>query len=95
MVLHDKVNTREEKDIENFEYAAVEPEDQWKVNMVLEIIEARESQVSIENFEKEELEEILEHLCKIVSFLIFIPSCSFLGDLPFCKKILELSKYCS
>ena len=67
MLILDKVNTRDisVKDIENFEYAAVKPEDQWKVNMVEEIIEARESQVNIENFEMEELDEILEYLCTI------------------------------
>jgi hypothetical protein len=67
MLILDKVNTRDisVKDIENFEYAAVKPEDQWKVNMVEEIIEARESQVNIENFEMDELDEILEYLCTI------------------------------
>ena len=67
MLILGKVNTEgiSAKDIEHFEYAAVKPEDKWKVGMVEEIIEARESQVKIENFEKEELDEILEYLCTI------------------------------
>jgi hypothetical protein len=49
MSIPDKVNTRDisANDIENFEYAAVKAEDQWKVNMVEEIIESREIQVNI------------------------------------------------
>ena len=67
MLILGKVNTSDisAKDIENFEYVAVKPEDQWKVKMVQEIIEARENQVNIEHFETEELDDILEYLCII------------------------------
>ena len=65
MLLLDKhtIDEVKSKDIDNFEYAPVLPNNAWKINMVKELIEVRENQASIENFSTEELEEILEHLC--------------------------------
>ena len=65
MLLLGKVNIDAIKitDIENFEYAAVLPENKWKVDMVKEIIETRADQFNVENFTEEELDDILEHLC--------------------------------
>ena len=65
MVLLGKHSIDEVKsdDIDTFEYAPVKPEDAWKIDMVKELIEVRENQASIENFTRDELEEILEHVC--------------------------------
>ena len=51
------------KDIDNFEYVTVPPEDQWKIAMVKEIIEVKNNNLVVENFEDEELQEIIDHLC--------------------------------
>ena len=58
-----KIDEVESYDIDTFEYAPVKPDDIWKIDMVKELIEVRENQASIENFSRDELEEILEHLC--------------------------------
>ena len=65
MLLLGKVNIDAIKirDIENFDYAEVLPENKWKVDMVKEIIETRADQFNVENFTEEELDDILEHLC--------------------------------
>ena len=56
----DEVKSR---DINEFQYAPVMPDDVWKVDMVKELIEVRAKQATIENFSDDELEEILEYLC--------------------------------
>ena len=50
-------------DIDNFEYSSVLPENQWKVDMVKEIIEVRADELNVDNFSEKELDEILEYLC--------------------------------
>ena len=50
-------------DIDNYEYAPTSTEDEWKVVMVKELIDVRADSASIEGFSKDELDEILEHLC--------------------------------
>ena len=52
------------KDIDNFEYSPVLPENQWKVNMVKEITDVQADQLNVENFSRQELEEIMEYLCR-------------------------------
>ena len=37
--------------------------DMWKVDAIKEIIEVKNKMLNIDNFELEELEEILTHLC--------------------------------
>ena len=51
------------KDLDRYEYCPVQPGDEWKVNMVRELIEVRENNLNVEHFTAEELEEVLEHLC--------------------------------
>ena len=51
------------KDIVKFEYSKVLPENQWKVKMVKEIIDVQADQLIVENFSREELEEIMDYLC--------------------------------
>ena len=65
MLLLDKVSIDDImlKDIDKFEYSPVLPENQWKVNMVQEIINVQADQLNVENFSREELGEIMEYLC--------------------------------
>ena len=51
------------KDIDNFEYASVLPGNQWRVNMVKEIIDVPADKLNVENFSREELDEMMEYLC--------------------------------
>ena len=51
------------KDLDRYEYCPVQPGDEWKVDMVRELIEVRENNLNVEHFTAEELEEVLEHLC--------------------------------
>ena len=50
-------------DIDSFEYSPVLPDNQWKVDMVREIIEVRGDELKIDNFSRQELDELLEYLC--------------------------------
>ena len=52
-----------QKDIDNFEYSPVLPENQWKLDMVKEIIDVQADQLNVENFSRQELEEMMEYLC--------------------------------
>ena len=52
-----------QKDIDNFEYSPVLPENQWKVDMVKEIIDVQADQLNVEKFSREELQEMMEYLC--------------------------------
>ena len=65
MLLTDK-NSIEDvttKDIDNFCYAPTRQEDLWKVEMVKELIDVRDDQKVVTDFTREELDDILEHLC--------------------------------
>ena len=46
-----------------FEYSSVLPDNQWRVDMVREIIEARADELKIENFSEQELDDMMEYLC--------------------------------
>ena len=65
MLLLDKVQVEDitKKDVDNFKYAEVPPNDAWKVGIVKEIIDVRNSSLEVENFVDEELNEILEYVC--------------------------------
>ena len=65
MLLVNKVKVCDvtKKDIDEVKYAEVPPEDEWKVGMVREIIDIKYSRLDVENFNKEELNEILDYLC--------------------------------
>ena len=58
----DRVEDLKESDITRYGYAPVES---WKFSMVQELIDIREGKLEVEQFSKEELDEILEHLCTI------------------------------
>ena len=50
-------------DADKIEYFPIDEADKWKINAIKEIIEVKNSNLKIANFELEELEEILTHLC--------------------------------
>ena len=65
MLLVGKTTVDEVKkvDAEKIEYFPINEADRWKVNVIKEIIEVKNKHLDIANFELEELEEILTHLC--------------------------------
>ena len=65
MLLFGKVKVEDitESDVDAFKYAAVPPGDEWRVELVKEIIEIRNSNLEVENFDEEELNEVLNYLC--------------------------------
>ena len=59
-------NTIEElilEDIKSIKYNQIEREDEWKVKFFCEVTDIKFNQVEVENFSKEELDEILAYLC--------------------------------
>ena len=65
MLLFDKVRVEDitKNDVNSFKYADVPQGDEWRVEMVKEIIEIRNSKLEVENFDDEEIEEIMNYLC--------------------------------
>ena len=51
------------KDIDKVEYSVVEPANQWKVEMVKDLIVVRATRLHVDNFANYEFDEILEYLC--------------------------------
>ena len=59
-------NTIEElslEDIKSIKYNQIEREDEWNVKFIREVTDIKFNQVEVENFSKEELDEILTYLC--------------------------------
>ena len=59
-------NTIEEiclDDIKSMKYNQIKTEDAWKVGFIREITDIKFNQLEVENFSKEELDDILTHLC--------------------------------
>ena len=50
-------------DVKKLKYREVTIEDSWKIDIVKEIIEIKNDQLSLNDFTKEELNDILTHLC--------------------------------
>ena len=57
------VDEVEKKDAENIEYYPIKGEDLWKVDAIQEIIEVKSRRLEIDDFNQDELEDILTHLC--------------------------------
>ena len=51
------------KDIDDFIYAEVPPDAQWRVGIMKETINVKKNNITVENFENDELQEILDYLC--------------------------------
>ena len=52
-----------ETDLDNMVYVPVKNEDLWKIKFVKELINTREGFLYVENFEDDEVNEVLEYLC--------------------------------
>ena len=65
MILAGKTCVEEIKkeDAKKIEYFPMDENDRWKVNVIKEIIEVKNNRLDIDNFELEELDEILTYLC--------------------------------
>ena len=53
------------KDIEHLVYSPVKVEDLWKIDLVKEIVDVKADQITVENFDDEDLKNILEHICSV------------------------------
>ena len=51
------------RDVKKLKYHKAAIEDSWKIDIVKELIEIKNDQLSLNDFTKEELNEILTHLC--------------------------------
>ena len=49
--------------IRKIKYQDVDPTNEWKIGFIKEITDVKFNQLEVENFSKEELEDILEFLC--------------------------------
>ena len=65
LLLTDKSNIEDlRKDhIREIKYHNVDPTNEWKIGFIKEITDVKFNQLEVENFSKEELEDILEILC--------------------------------
>ena len=65
MLLAGKTSVEEIKkeDVYKIDYFPIDENDKWKVDAIKEIIEIKNKMLDIDNFELEELEEILTYLC--------------------------------
>ena len=51
------------EDIKTIKYNQIEKEDEWKVGFIREVTDIKFNQLEVENFSKEELDDILTYLC--------------------------------
>ena len=65
MLLFDKnkIEEIEENDINNYIYAPVQSDDEWKIQLVNELINVKYEELVLDNLSKEEVDEIIEFLC--------------------------------
>ena len=63
LVKRSKVEEISKEDIENIEYATLNDDDNWRVNLIREITDVKFGQVVVEGFSNEECEEILQFAC--------------------------------
>ena len=65
MLLFNKnsIDEIEEKDIIEYVYAPVENKDEWKLQMIKELIDVKNKELEIENLSKEEVDHMIEYLC--------------------------------
>ena len=65
MLLFNKnsIDEIEEKDIIEYVYAPVESHDEWKLQMIKELIDVKNKELEIENLSKEEVDHMIEYLC--------------------------------
>ena len=64
MLLFDKnkIEDIEENDTNNYIYAPVQSDDEWKIQLVNELINLKHDKLVLDNLSKEEVDEIIEFL---------------------------------
>ena len=65
LMLTDKHNIEDvtKDDLQKLEYAPIDENDKWKVNIIKEITDIKFNKLIVEDFTTEELDDILEYLC--------------------------------
>ena len=63
LVKRSKIEEITKEDVENIEYAKLEDDDCWRVNLIKEITNVKFGQVEVEGFSSDECEEILQFAC--------------------------------
>ena len=63
LIIKTTVEAVKKEDAEKIDYFPINQTDSWKVNAIQEIINVKNKTLDIANFEVEEIEEILTHLC--------------------------------
>jgi hypothetical protein len=65
LLLTDKYDIDEltKDDVRGIKYQKVEENNEWKIKMIKEITDVKYNKLDVENFSKDELEEILSFLC--------------------------------
>ena len=58
-----KIEDIKQEDIDNLEYAVLEEEEGWRVNLIKEISDVKCGQLSVDGFSTDECEEILRYAC--------------------------------
>ena len=59
----DAIENITKHDIKGLKYHEVTREDTWKISFIRELIEIKNNQLSLNDFTKEKLNDILTHLC--------------------------------
>ena len=74
MLLFDKnkIEDIEENDTNNYIYAPVQSDDEWKIQLVNELINVKHDELVLDNLSKEEVDEIIEFLCTSCSSIFII-----------------------
>ena len=65
LVGKDRIEDVEKKDVEEVVYAKVKPEDEWKINMVQEIIELKNDELWLQNLTQDEIDDTLHLICTV------------------------------
>ena len=65
LLLTDKnyIDELRKEHLQDIKYQDVDPTNKWKIGFIKEITNVKFNQLEVENFSKEELEDILEFLC--------------------------------
>ena len=65
MLLFNKntIDDIEEKDITEYVYAPVDKKDEWKIQILKELIDVKNGELQLENICPEEVENLIEALC--------------------------------
>jgi hypothetical protein len=63
LVGKDDINEIQIKDLSPLQFCPVKKEDEWRVNIVRELLEAKSKQVNINNMDNDDISSILDYIC--------------------------------